>query len=248
MEFSTVYLEKQSFQPEIKEEPSPLLNICVVIPCYNEPDLQSSLQSLWNCTRPVMTAEVLIIVNSSENCTHDILSRNLATIHETEAWIKCHIDSKLKFHLIHKPNLPKKFAGVGLARKIGMDEAVYRLSKVKNSKGIITGFDADSICDSNYLEEIEKHFKQHKKSTGASIYFEHPISGHEFDKGIYSGIIFYELHLRYLNQSLRYAKHPYSFYTVGSSFAVRMDTYVKQGGMNRRQSGEDFYFLQKIIA
>ena len=28
--------------------------------------------------------------------------------------------------------------------------------------------------------------------------------------------------------------------------AVRADAYVKQGGMNRRQAGEDFYFLHKL--
>jgi len=28
---------------------------------------------------------------------------------------------------------------------------------------------------------------------------------------------------------------------------VRADAYAKQGGMNRRKAGEDFYFLQKII-
>ena len=30
--------------------------------------------------------------------------------------------------------------------------------------------------------------------------------------------------------------------------AVRARAYVQQGGMNRRQAGEDFYFLHKIIA
>jgi hypothetical protein len=29
--------------------------------------------------------------------------------------------------------------------------------------------------------------------------------------------------------------------------AVRADAYMKQGGMNKRQAGEDFYFLQKIF-
>ena len=33
---------------------------------------------------------------------------------------------------------------------------------------------------------------------------------------------------------------------IGSAFAVRADAYVKQGGMNRRQAGEDFYFLYKL--
>ena len=41
---------------------------------------------------------------------------------------------------------------------------------------------------------------------------------------------------------------PYAFHTVGSSMAVRSSAYQKQGGMNKRKAGEDFYFLHKIIA
>jgi len=83
---------------------------------------------------------------------------------------------------------------------------------------------------------------------GASIYFEHPIEGDKYDSVVYEGIVLYELHLRYLVQALRYAGFPYSFHTVGSSFAVGASAYVKQGGMNKRKAGEDFHFLQKIIS
>ena len=48
-------------------------------------------------------------------------------------------------------------------------------------------------------------------------------------------------------EALRYAKFPFAFHTVGSSFVVRADIYAMQGGMNRKKAGEDFYFLQKII-
>ncbi|RLD77699.1 MAG: glycosyltransferase family 2 protein, partial [Bacteroidetes bacterium] len=41
---------------------------------------------------------------------------------------------------------------------------------------------------------------------------------------------------------------PYYFHTVGSSFTVKAETYCKQGGMNRKKAGEDFYFLQKIMS
>ena len=34
--------------------------------------------------------------------------------------------------------------------------------------------------------------------------------------------------------------------TIGSAFAVTAEAYVKRGGMNRRQAGEDFYFLQNL--
>jgi len=37
------------------------------------------------------------------------------------------------------------------------------------------------------------------------------------------------------------------FHTVGSATAVKAITYVKAGGMNRKQAGEDFYFIQKLI-
>ena len=37
------------------------------------------------------------------------------------------------------------------------------------------------------------------------------------------------------------------FQTLGSCMVVRAIDYVRQGGMNRRQGGEDFYFLQKYF-
>jgi len=58
----------------------------------------------------------------------------------------------------------------------------------------------------------------------------------------------YELYLRYYVRALRYAGFPHAFQTVGSCMAVRCRAYQKVGGMNRRQGGEDFYFLSKIIA
>jgi len=129
-----------------------------------------------------------------------------------------------------------------------MDEAVYRFLQSGVNNGVIIGFDADSTCDENYLEEIEQTFFSGKQVNGASIYFEHPLEGDEYDPAVYEGITLYELHLRYFNQALRYTGFPYAYHTVGSSFAVSASAYVKQGGMNKRKAGEDFYFLQKIIS
>jgi hypothetical protein len=55
------------------------------------------------------------------------------------------------------------------------------------------------------------------------------------------------LHLRYYLQGLIWSGFPYAFHTVGSAFAVKALSYVRAGGMNRRQAGEDFYFIQKLI-
>jgi hypothetical protein len=83
-------------------------------------------------------------------------------------------------------------------------------------------------------------------SPACSIYFEHPLEG-DLQPEIYEAIAAYELHLRYYVQALRYAGFPHAYHTIGSSMAVRAKAYMEQGGMNRRQAGEDFYFLHKLI-
>ena len=59
------------------------------------------------------------------------------------------------------------FAGKcqSLARKIAMDEAVRRFDQIGHTKGIIACFDADSLCDDNYLIELEEHFINHSLIT-----------------------------------------------------------------------------------
>ena len=146
-------------------------------------------------------------------------------------------------HLINAFDLPDKHAGVGLARKIGMDEALRRFGS--NENGIIVALDADCKVNKKYLRSIENTFDLSPQLNAASLYFEHNTK--DLKEPLLSGIINYELHLRYYNQLLKYSGHPFAYHTVGSSMAVRASAYYKQGGMNKRKAGEDFYFLQKII-
>lgn len=242
------YLKKYSFlHAQLTDEPDSDLGLIVVIPCFNEPDLVSSLKSLAACDLPQKKTEVIVVINSGERHSEEIKNQNRKSLSGMNDWLK-NIDQKsISFKSIWVDNLPAKHAGVGLARKIGMDEAVARFDKIGHD-GIIVCFDADSQCDRNYLTEIESHFKKNPKSPGCSIYFEHPIEGAEHTSEIYQAITEYELHLRYYNQALRFCKLPYAFHTVGSSMAVRSSAYQKQGGMNKRKAGEDFYFLHKIIS
>ena len=242
------YLEKHRFcKRQIKISVAREVSIMLVIPCYNEPELLKTLRSLSECGETSCAVEVLVVINSGEHDDKKVLEQNQKTFDETIEWIKNHRNKNLLFHLIQVKNLPSKHAGVGLARKIGMDEAVARFEDISKPDGIIVCLDADCTVEKNYLTEIEKHFHQHPKSTGCSIYFEHPIDGNNFEQKIYDGIINYELFLRYYNRALNYSNFPYSFHTIGSSMAVRSKVYQKQGGMNRRKAGEDFYFLHKIF-
>lgn len=227
--------------------PPPGLGLAVVIPAFNEPDLLRTLFSLWSCTRPAAPAEVIIIINSPAGCAEAICQQNARTFQEATAWASRHQDARLRFHVLHLAELPVREAGVGLARKIGMDEAVRRFADLSLAEaGVIACLDADCQCDPNYLVALETHFVQSPRTPGCSIYFEHPLDDVE-DPGLQEAIAQYELHLRYYVQALRYSGFPYAHHTVGSAMAVRVPAYLRQGGMNKRQAGEDFYFLQKIM-
>ena len=109
--------------------------------------------------------------------------------------------------------------------------------------GVVACFDADCRCDPGLLVEMENLFRKRPEMPGCSVRFEHPLDAENSE-----AIILYELHLRYYIEACRYSGHPFAFHAVGSSMAVRAEAYVAQGGMNQRQAGEDFYFLQKIIS
>jgi hypothetical protein len=248
MGFADQYFEKQKdYKFHIKAQPPDDLQYIVVIPCFYESRLIDSLESLYNCSRPEKSVEIIIVINSSSEADNKVKEQNLKTYKETEEWINGHSGSKFHFHIIYMPEISPKYAGAGYARKIGMDEAIRRLNIIQNHSGIIISFDADSICDNNYLVEIEKHYNKYPLANGCSIYFEHPLSGDDFPDTIYRAITLYELHLRFYVQSLRNISFPFAYHTVGSCFSVKALTYVKQGGMNKKKGGEDFYFLHKII-
>ena len=237
------YFKRYAYPSKLfTDVPEKELKLSVVIPCYNEPDIISTLSSLNGCN-PIEGTEVLIIINEPRDCHPDITTQNNKSLDEIRKW---QASENLNFTLlVHYLIAPIKDAGVGFARKIGMDEAARRFENIGYAKGVICCFDADSICSKNYLQSIYNHFYlEKKKPHAAAIYFEHPIPENESHA---SGIIQYELHLRYYVQALRYIGYPYAHHTVGSSMAVRSDIYQKVGGMNKRKAGEDFYFLHRVM-
>ena len=94
-------------------------------------------------------------------------------------------------------------------------------------------------------QKIYTHFKKHN-NTAVSIHFEHPLSG-GYANDHYQLICSYELHLRYYKNALSFVGFPFAFHTIGSAFALTALAYARQGGMNRRKAGEDFYFINKLI-
>ncbi|MFT6868239.1 MAG: glycosyltransferase involved in cell wall biosynthesis [Cyclobacteriaceae bacterium] len=231
----SLYLDRYGWpQSEFPEFiPDKNLEIIVIIPCYNEPDLIKSLRSLEACTSSENVL-VMVIINESEFESDYLIENNRRTIEEISS-------NNFTIPILSKLiPLPDKKAGVGLARKIGMDEAVRKFESIKKD-GIIVCFDADCLCAPNYFEEIKKFYSKRGKKVGL-VHYEHDLSGDNIE-----AIINYELYLRYYVNAMRWAKFPFAFQTLGSCITVRSKAYQKQGGMNTRQAAEDFYFIHKMM-
>ncbi len=248
MSFADTYIQKHLFtMPQIKIPPSRDLSYVVVIPAYLEDAIINVLESIKNTRAVEGDIEVLIIVNYSKADSKENKTSNKKQHNQVLKWCERNSVLSLRFFVVLASDLPPKHAGAGLARKIGMDEALHRFGLVDNPQGIILSLDADTLIEPDYFLAIEKEFYRNTDLGGCIIPFAHPIKGNEFPDRIYTAGILYELHLRYYRHALRMSGFPYAYYTIGSCFGVRAGFYAQQGGMNRRKAGEDFYFLNKLF-
>ncbi|HCY42842.1 MAG TPA: hypothetical protein DHV48_16090 [Prolixibacteraceae bacterium] len=233
------------YSPFIEEKVSPSLSMIVMIPCLNEPEIIRTLESLWACDRIDSFCEVIVTVNDSEASSQEVKSFNRETYQRLIEWKKNNDRQCLILQPIYAASVTAKFAGAGMARKIGMDEAIRRFNAINKPGGVIVSTDSDCLFSPNYLQRIEAVFSENKSCFAATLNFRHRFEEME-DAKQKAGIRLYEDYLHYYKHALDFAGFSDSIYTIGSAFAVRADAYVKQGGMNRRQAGEDFYFLNKL--
>ncbi len=245
--FADLYLERYGSGP-VKDlpEPDPDLFLIVTIPAFKEPGLAGSLNSLLECQPPGVKWEIIVNINFPEHSTADVVETSRKSLSEARLISESLSRDDVRIHCLWNPDMPARHAGVGLARKIAMDQAVQRFNSIGRKDGLMLSFDADSLCEPDFLKKITEFYIRHESARTANIYFEHPLSGAE-DKRIYHSIAQYELYLRYMRLALEATGHPHSIHTVGSSFSLRVRTYIRVNGMGRDKAGEDFYFLHKCI-
>lgn len=246
MNFAESYYKRYSVAPKIfNGNPRSDTGIIVVIPCYDDEFIFTTLRSLDSADRPPCSVEVIVVVNSAEDTEVAIVEKNrriYASLCEKK-------DSYRNFALLSYiiEGVPHKIAGVGNARKVGMDEAVWRFSAIENPRGVVVSLDADCLVAEDYFTEIYSRFYCAKDHPNAcTLQFRH-----NFDEKLYSeqeidACRRYEMYLRYFRLAQKVAGIPQCLHTIGSCLAVTAETYARMGGMARRQAGEDFYFLQKL--
>jgi len=231
----------RTFGKLVQDEPVVPPSMIICIPSYAEPDLISTLESLSTSKVPGIVLEILILFNEDDRMSDQQRALHKESYKRCENWIGEHAHLPFMIYPIWLEPMRDVKWGVGWARKILMDEAARRIA----FDGVIVNLDADCTVQENYLECIWNEFFMEQNFDAASIYVEHPL--HHLDAMNKEAIVQYELHLRYLVHAKRYTGHPFAFQTYGSAMAVRRKAYLDQGGMNTRQAGEDFYFLQKFI-
>ena len=150
---------------------------------------------------------------------------------------------KLSVHVIDRCSpgrgWPDKRGGVGWARKMAMDEII----KEAEDSDIIVSIDADTYYPENYLSAIQNYFSNYSGSYGLSLPYFHKL----IDEDTNRLILRYEIYMRYYLLNMLQINNPYAFTALGSAMAFPVWAYKKVGGLKPVKSGEDFYFLQKLI-
>ena len=216
----------------------------IVVPCYKEPELNQTIRSLFNCKRGEFPVEVIVLINSYRIDFGEVVTMNRDSYCQMQEFAKENNSPSFFLSPILIEDLPGHQTGAGLPRKLGMDEAIRHFNGDKS--GIIVSLDADCLVETNYLTEIYRNFKEYGLNS-ATIEFHHPVDHLEPSDPLRIATENYEEYMRYYRLALEYCGYPYPYYTIGSAFAVTAETYLKVGGMGKQQSGEDFYFLQKVF-
>ena len=212
----------------------------IVIPCYNEFEyIFDTLESINIQDQNLLNNTlVVVIINHSIDDAIAIKENNSKTYSEL-------IKKEYIFDFIaidcfsNKNELPNQLAGVGYARKIGLD---FCLNYALDDKSIFCSLDADTLVDKKYLNIIDCQFNGNNVNA-AVINFKHQKSNNPI---IEEGIRKYELLLKSIAQKIEDTGSPYGYVSMGSTIVCNMKSYIACGGMNTKKATEDFYFLQSL--
>ncbi|MDA0333656.1 MAG: hypothetical protein O2782_00635 [bacterium] len=223
--------------------PRPQLRSVVAIPALGEfPGILDTLGDLARCPGSDQTVVIVVVNNRPPaQASADDIDRNRQTLAALREWDQQRlnvtwIDASSPGH-----ELPAK-EGVGLARKIGLDWGLQILATQDHLQVPLVCLDGDTRVDEGYLAAVHDFFASPSRWAGILPYA-HPITGEHRQQ---AAILCYEFFLRYHALQLTWAASPYGYHAIGSAMACTPTAYAAISGMNRRQAGEDFYFLQQL--
>ena len=215
----------------------------VAIPSLGEyPGILDTLGDLAAC-RGADETFVIVVVNNRvpEDASAGDIDANLQTLEALRTWDQ----NRLRLGWIDASSPGRELPegeGVGLARKLGLDWGLQLLADQQSPERPLICLDGDTRVDAGYLAALHGHFEGSSR-WAAVLPYAHPIEGDERQR---AAILCYEFFLRYHAGQMTWAGSPYGYHAIGSAMACTGLAYAAITGMNRRQAGEDFYFLQQL--
>ncbi|MCK6603631.1 MAG: hypothetical protein L6Q59_01935 [Ignavibacteriaceae bacterium] len=237
------YLNRYGYRSQFyRVEASRKFRCAVVIPVYNEsrylPRLLDSIASL-DKIRSSDTA-LIFVVNNPDTAPPEILHDNRQSFSLLSGY-RCDSEVFIIDAFLQGRAPEGKNAGVGLARKIGLDAALSLLDYENKKQPFLVCLDGDCTVNRGYLTALHDHYDSGIHDAGVCSY-SHIVTG---DEENLEAILAYEFYLRYYSLGLWYAGSPLCYHSIGSTMTFTPELYIKCEGMNKRKAGEDFYFLEK---
>ncbi|MEX2327837.1 MAG: hypothetical protein WD558_08895 [Pseudomonadales bacterium] len=217
---------------------------CLVMPAYRETlgDIEAALAAV--CTHPFL---LILVVNApgDDEATRALLHevRSNSTQHACIGPLSLHrtrqaYDVLLVDRCSVGQTIPAR-RGVGLARKIGADIALFMMAQGAIDPGPIYSTDADVTLPPDYFTAAESQIGPN--TAAINFPFEHIAT-----KDLALAAQLYEISMLYYVAGLKYARSPYAHITIGSVLAINPVHYARVRGFPRRNAAEDFYLLNKL--
>ena len=217
-------------------------SVCIALPVMNESELLPLVLHALEQQRDT-GFHVVVCVNQPDEWWNDPLKRHVCLDNaQTLTYLRSY--TRLPITLIDKSSRgygwTGKHHGVGWARKTALDRA----SQMAGPGDLLVSFDADTLVNNDYIGSLQQAFSDHPLMNALSVPYYHRLTG---DEPLDRAMLRYEIYMRYYAVNLWRIKNPHAFSALGSAIVVRNRVYKAVKGISPRLSGEDFYFLQKLV-
>jgi len=217
-------------------------NVFIALPVLNE---SKNLPVFLNCLRKQAYKDFTVVacVNNYEWWWGDTEKRMLCLDNQKSLHL-LRDEKEINIHIIDCSSIGKgwslKKGGVGMARKVALDF----ISGKAEENALMVSMDADTDYPRDYLNIVISTFEEHPNYYGLSLPYYHPLTG---KADVDRLILRYEIYMRYYALNMIRISNPYRFTALGSAMAFPAWAYRRVGGLTPVKSGEDFYFLQKLV-
>jgi hypothetical protein len=225
----------------LKELPLPHYNHALVVPAHRES--LEDINSVWIHKDPSLL--IILVVNSWD--TLDDVSTNLLTnlVHHASATSsnlffvpRLAAPDLLVVDRCRPDRLIPKERGVGLARKIGADLALALINSGVIKTDWIHSTDADVTLPADYFSLPAPGIND------AAVV--HSFQ-HRFSPDLELASRLYDIAMHYYVLGLRWAGSHHGHHSIGSTLSISARHYARVRGFPRRNAGEDFYLLNKLV-